>query len=120
MSSSVPATDLGRTFCDLVMKGGITSGVVYPAAVAGLSRRYRLRNIGGASAGAIAAAAAAAAEHGRQKHGSEAGFRRLEGLAAELGKPPPEDPQGHSLLFHLFAPTRLSRPLFDVLAAMLN
>ncbi len=44
--------DLGRTFCDVVMKGGITSGVVYPTAIAGLAQRYRLRNIGGASAGA--------------------------------------------------------------------
>ena len=50
-----PPPDLGRTFCDLIMKGGITSGVVYPSAVAGLAERYRLRNIGGASAGAIAA-----------------------------------------------------------------
>lgn len=120
MSERAPTPDLGRTFCDLVMKGGITSGVVYPAAVAGLARRYRLRSIGGASAGAIAAAAAAAAEHRRQKHGSDAGFRRLEGLAAELGAPPPQDPRGRSLLFHLFAPTPLSRPLFTALASMLN
>jgi predicted acylesterase/phospholipase RssA len=119
MSTSA-TPDLGRTFCDLVMKGGITSGVVYPTAVAGLARRYRLRSIGGASAGAIAAAAAAAAEHQRQKHGSDAGFHRLEKLAGELGAPPPDDPRGHSLLFHLFAPTRLSRPLFDVVASMLN
>src|SRR5512133_439250 len=112
--------DLGHTFCDLVMKGGITSGVVYPTTIAGLAKRYRLRNIGGASAGAIAAGAAAAAEHARQKHGTDAGFRRLETLAKELGEPPPQDPHGESLLFQLFAPTRLSRPLFDVLAGMLN
>ena len=28
--------------CDLVMKGGIASGLVYPTAVAELSRRYGL------------------------------------------------------------------------------
>lgn len=112
--------DLGRTFCDVVMKGGITSGVVYPAAIAGLAERYRLRNVGGASAGAIAAGAAAAAEYARQRHGTDAGFRRLETLAKELGEPPPQDPHGESLLFQLFAPTRLSRPLFGVLAGMLN
>lgn len=112
--------DLGRIFCDVVMKGGITSGVVYPTAIAGLAKRYRLRNIGGASAGAIAAGAAAAAEHARQKHGTDAGFRRLETLAKELGEPPRGDPRGGSLLFRLFAPTRLSRPLFDLLAGMLN
>lgn len=51
--------------CDVIMKGGITSGVVYPLAVVELAKTYRLRNIGGTSAGAIAAALAAAAEHGR-------------------------------------------------------
>src|SRR5205807_7291191 len=34
--------------CDLVMKGGITSGVVYPAAVIELARKYKFRRIGGA------------------------------------------------------------------------
>ena len=52
--------------CDLIMKGGITSGVVYPFAVTGLAERYRLRGVGGSSAGAIAATLAAAAERRRQ------------------------------------------------------
>ena len=52
--------------CDIVMKGGITSGVVYPLAVCELATTYRLRSVGGASAGAIAAAAAVAAEMGRR------------------------------------------------------
>src|SRR5437588_12938950 len=52
--------------CDIVMKGGITSGVVYPSAVAELSKSYRFRNIGGNSAGAIAATLTAAAEYRRQ------------------------------------------------------
>jgi predicted acylesterase/phospholipase RssA len=43
-------------FCDLVMKGGITSGVVYPPAIFALAGQYRFKNIGGTSAGAIAAA----------------------------------------------------------------
>jgi hypothetical protein len=47
------------------MKGGITSGVIYPLAVCELAQTYRLRSVGGASAGAIAAAAEAAAEVGR-------------------------------------------------------
>ena len=46
--------------CDIIMKGGITSGVIYPRAVAELAKTYRLSQVGGASAGAIAAAAAAA------------------------------------------------------------
>jgi hypothetical protein len=43
-------------YCDMVMKGGITSGVVYPTAICELATQYQFRNIGGASAGAIAAA----------------------------------------------------------------
>jgi hypothetical protein len=42
--------------CDLVMKGGITSGVVYPSLVMRLAEKYRFASIGGTSAGAIAAA----------------------------------------------------------------
>jgi predicted acylesterase/phospholipase RssA len=53
--------------CDLVMKGGITSGVVYPLAIVEIAKAFRLRSIGGTSAGAIAAAAAAAAEAGKQR-----------------------------------------------------
>src|SRR5437867_5030446 len=56
-----------RRFCDLVMKGGITSGIVYPAAVLELAKEYAFKSIGGTSAGAIAACAAAAAESGRRK-----------------------------------------------------
>src|SRR4051794_873622 len=62
--------------CDLVMKGGVTSGVVYPPAVLELATRFRFRSIGGASAGAIAAAATAAAELGRKS----GGFTRFERL----------------------------------------
>jgi hypothetical protein len=69
--------------CDIVMKGGITSGVVYPLAAVELSKRYRFVNIGGTSAGAIAAAAVAAAEAGRAS-GRGAGFERLAALPAQL------------------------------------
>src|SRR5438067_2345341 len=53
--------------CDIVMKGGITSGIVYPRAVAALAKEYRFVNVGGASAGAIAAGATAACEYARTK-----------------------------------------------------
>ena len=65
--------------CDIVMKGGITSGVVYPLAVCELATTYRLRSVGGASAGAIAAAAAVAAEMGR---------RSVLPRPADTGRPP--------------------------------
>ena len=46
---------------DLVLKGGITSGVVYPRAISRLAKNYQIKGVGGTSAGAIAAAFAAAA-----------------------------------------------------------
>ncbi|WP_374453049.1 patatin-like phospholipase family protein [Phenylobacterium sp.] len=69
--------------CDLVMKGGVTSGVVYPYAILELAKVYRFRSIGGTSAGAIAAAFAAAAEYGRQSGDPEA-FARLKARCDEL------------------------------------
>ena len=49
------------------MKGGITSGVVYPGAITRIAKDFRFRNLGGASAGAIAAVAAAACEYRRNQ-----------------------------------------------------
>jgi hypothetical protein len=67
--------------CDLVMKGGITSGVIYPSALAEIGKSYQFRGVGGASAGAIGAAMGAAAEFGR----STGGFARLDALPSQLG-----------------------------------
>ncbi|TME60808.1 MAG: hypothetical protein E6I59_12500, partial [Chloroflexi bacterium] len=59
--------------CDLVFKGGFTSGIVYPPAILQLKNHYTFCNIGGTSAGAIAAAGVAAAEFNRNKNkGSDA------------------------------------------------
>lgn len=66
-AASVISSGVNPKECDLVMKGGITSGVVYPLAIVEIAKAFRLRSIGGTSAGAIAAAAAAAAEAGRQR-----------------------------------------------------
>ncbi|MGR4866452.1 patatin-like phospholipase family protein [Caulobacter sp. LARHSG274] len=90
--------------CDLVMKGGITSGVVYPYAILELARRYRFRSIGGASAGAIAAAFAAAAEYARQA-GDLEGFTRFERRCAELP----------TILAGLFQPSDGFKPLMTAL-----
>ena len=91
--------------CDVVMKGGITSGIVYPGAIVELAKRYRFRSIGGASAGAIAAAATAAAEYGRAAGG---GFARLDSVPNELGT----TDSGESRLLQLFVPERSTRRLF--------
>ena len=94
--------------CDLVMKGGITSGIVYPPAVLELAPRYRFRDIGGASAGAIAAALVAAAEYDRER----GGFDRLREVNQHLAEP--------SNLLGLFQPARAARPAFAALMVLMK
>jgi predicted acylesterase/phospholipase RssA len=100
-----------RRPCDLVMKGGVTSGIVYPSAIYEISRAFDLKSIGGTSAGAIAAALAAAAQYRRVRRAgtedAEAGFDRLSQMPDWLGA------GGH--LLGLFAPNRITRRLFDCL-----
>ncbi|MCA0297039.1 MAG: patatin-like phospholipase family protein [Actinobacteria bacterium] len=90
--------------CDVVMKGGITSGVVYPLALVEFSRSYRLHSLGGASAGAIGAALGAAAEFGRDG----GGFDRLAGVPGQLAD---------GRLAALFQPQPSTRPLLPLLLA---
>src|ERR1051326_4964894 len=101
-------------FCDVVMKGGITSGVVYPLAVGPLAERFKLKNVGGTSAGAIAAAAAAAAELGR----SAGGFDRLKGLPHFLSGLSPDGENTN--LFAFFQPQPETRALFNVAVSALG
>jgi predicted acylesterase/phospholipase RssA len=91
--------------CDLVMKGGITSGAVYPKAIKRISTRYRFRNLGGTSAGAIAAVAAAACEY-RRNQGVTDAFDVLETVGGEISQ------QGFVEL--LFQPTPRARPAFSI------
>ena len=92
--------------CDLVMKGGVTSGVVYPGAVLELSSTFRFANVGGTSAGAIAAAMTAAAEFDRQRSGRmELGG--IEEIVAEIGQP-------GSRSRSLFQPMPEARELFTL------
>lgn len=107
--------------CDLVMKGGITSGVVYPKAAVALAGKYRLRRVGGSSAGAIAAAMTVAAEY-RRSGGlppgealpdtpeKNAGWERLDQLPDFLAK--------H--LIDLFVPSLGTRSVFDFFVAWLE
>ena len=90
--------------CDVVMKGGITSGVLYPTALYAIGQRYRIRGVGGASAGAIGAALGAAAEYGR----AGGGFERLRTLPNELGE---------GKLAKLFQPQRPTRQLLPLMLA---
>jgi predicted acylesterase/phospholipase RssA len=70
--------------CDLVMKGGVTSGVIYAGAIAELARGFRFVRIGGTSAGAIGAAVAAAAEYARTRDGQAGMTARLQPLIDDL------------------------------------
>jgi predicted acylesterase/phospholipase RssA len=96
-----------RPQCDLIMKGGITSGVVYPQAVLALHQKYDFHCIGGASAGAIAAAVTAAAQYR-----GEEGFKGLAALTDELRRP--------GRLLELFQPSRAAAPVLHVFLAALR
>lgn len=98
--------------CDLVMKGGITSGIAYPQAICELARHYEFRNIGGASAGAIGAGLTAAAEYARKATTPTPGLPNLEQLPQWLATP--------GRLLQLFRPDDASRPLFAIFLAYLR
>ncbi|WP_340315447.1 hypothetical protein [Rhizorhabdus argentea] len=97
--------------CDLVMKGGVTSGIIYPGAIAAIARDYRLRAIGGTSAGAIGAAAAAAMEFGRRSGRNADAPAMMASLASRLGAPS----DGRPLLLRLFEPDASTARLFRLL-----
>ncbi|GAC1575459.1 MAG: RpoH suppressor SuhR [Candidatus Elarobacter sp.] len=96
--------------CDIVMKGGITSGIVYPAAVCEIAKTFRFKNVGGTSAGAIAAALTAAAERRRARDASDAGFDRLGQIPNWLAD--------ENRLFRLFVPNRGTRALFRTIKGL--
>jgi len=101
-------------YCDLVMKGGITSGLVYPRAVIEIGKRYRFRNIGGTSAGAIAAAFSAAAALGERRMAVGecvgGGFARLSKTATHLST--------RGSIFELFQPTASLKSAYGLLVAL--
>lgn len=103
-------------YCDLVMKGGVTSGIVYPNAVLELAKEYRFKAIGGTSAGAIAAAVTAAAALGdrkRRKQGDQAagvGFEGMRGVADKLSS------QG--FIYGLFQPAPGARNAFRLIVSL--
>lgn len=106
-----------RLMCDIVMKGGITSGVVYPGAILSLAETYRFRSIGGTSAGAIAAAIASAAEHAR-RGGDCGGFRVIEDLPDQLGGT--IDGGRTPFMLQLFQADKATRPLFRALTSFMG
>lgn len=107
---------MAAKYCDLVMKGGITSGIVYPSAVLALAREYRFKSIGGTSAGAIAAAVAAAAALGdrRQQAGhalpAQAGYAGLASVSAQLSQ--------RRFIYRLLQPAAGARSAYRLLVVL--
>jgi len=108
--------DVADKYCDLVMKGGITSGIVYPNAVLSLARQYRFKSIGGTSAGAIAAAVAAAAALGDRRRYSgqpvagQVGFPGLAAVSAQLST--------RGFIYSLFQPAYGARTSYRLLVML--
>ncbi|CCH34274.1 patatin-like phospholipase family protein [Actinosynnema sp. NPDC047251] len=96
-------------YCDVTMRGGTTSGVVYPWAVVELARHYRFRSLGGASAGAIAAAFTAAAEKGRERGGFDRLAETIRWFAAPGWR-----------MAQLFQPAESTRKLYRIVAASMQ
>jgi predicted acylesterase/phospholipase RssA len=83
LPSSLPMDTLRK--CDIVIQGGVTSGIVYPGLVCKLAEYYQFQQIGGTSAGAIAAALTAAAEYSRRK-GKANAFEDVAKVSTWLGE----------------------------------
>ena len=101
-------------YADLVLKGGVVDGVIYPALIVELARQYRFQSIAGTSVGAIAASVAAAAEFSR-RFGSDTGFNEvLRKLPDELAKTQRVEASGESVskIRSLFQPDVSLRRLF--------
>src|SRR5713226_3085445 len=101
--------------CDIVMAGGVTSGIIYPGAVEAISRRYTFRSIGGTSVGAMAAAATAAAEYGRRMRTNASSFDYISNLSETLAD---TGAGGHSRLFHLFTPEPSTKALLALVTPL--
>lgn len=108
----MPQTELPSRHCDLVMKGGATSGVVYPSALQEIAGKFNLIGIGGTSAGALGAVAAAAAEYRRRTTRTNDGFDQLTLVADELSRP--------GRLKTLFRPDKDTRKIFKLVMNLLE
>jgi predicted acylesterase/phospholipase RssA len=115
LSSSVLMDGKKLLKCDIVMQGGVTSGVVYPGLVCKLAEDYQFQSIGGTSAGAIAASLTAAAEFAR-RNGNPDAFDKVAAVSGWLGT----DSYGTgSNLFSLFQPQPETKGLFQFAVAFL-
>ncbi|MEL6427592.1 MAG: patatin-like phospholipase family protein [Planctomycetota bacterium] len=96
---------------DLVLKGGVASGIVYPDAVRKLATKFHFVGIAGTSAGAIVASIAAAAEYRRRQTGSSEGYDVLATASEEL--------MGEGRMLELFRPDAATERAFAPAKGML-
>jgi predicted acylesterase/phospholipase RssA len=104
-----------RLQCDIVLRGGITSGIVYPLAIAKLAETYDFRSIGGSSAGAIVAAWTAATALAA-KRGHDKFQTRIKSHPQDLAS----KRDGKTVNERLFQPQPSTRRLFNVFMALLG
>jgi predicted acylesterase/phospholipase RssA len=105
-----------RLECDIVLRGGVASGIVYPLAIAELAQTYDFRSIGGTSAGAIAGAWTAATALGK-KRGKDNFKTSIRNHPQELAV---KGDDGRTLYERLFQPQPSTRRLFYIFMAFLN
>jgi predicted acylesterase/phospholipase RssA len=108
-------------YCDILLNGGVASGVAYPWALLHLARHYRFKSVGGNSVGAMAATLAAAAEYGRC-HGNDDAFEPLRYLPVKLAgeKVVNGVPQTKTKMLRLFQPSKSVQRLFDLFIAFIG
>jgi predicted acylesterase/phospholipase RssA len=106
-------------FCDLVLKGGVVDGVIYPGVLIELARGFRFQSLAGTSVGAIAAALAAASELSR-RFGSDVGFNEvLRKVPDELAQPDPQK-EGQTVLQSLFQTEPALQRLFSAVVDLMS
>jgi predicted acylesterase/phospholipase RssA len=88
-------------YCDYVIKGGTAQAIVQLAAAIEMAKRFRFRNVGGSSMGAITASLVAAAECRRARDDSTEGFTHLNEILGYLSE--------EGSLLKLFTPNRRTR-----------
>lgn len=106
-------------FCDLVLKGGVVDGVIYPGVLIELAREFRFQSLAGTSVGAIAAALAAASELSRRL-GSDIGFNEvLRKVPDELAQPDPKK-ESQTVLQSLFQTEPALQRLFAAVVDLMS
>lgn len=106
-------------YCDVVLKGGVVDGVIYPGVLIELARKFRFQSVAGTSVGAIAAGLTAASEYAR-RFGFNTGFDEvLRNVPEELAKPSP-NVRGQTKIRSLFQPEERLQRFFNFIVDIIS